>query len=106
MLRTGEEKGYEVTNSYEENYDYIDEKATQEGIQTALSTYDKNSHLAFLLNNYIKMRYEQILRKSEIELKLKGLFGVDKVDFNIGYLAEYSYKSVVAKYNELGNECK
>jgi len=57
LLQTGGNSGYECTNSYEENYDYFDEKEAQKCIQEALSLYDKEGHLAFLLNRFIEERY-------------------------------------------------
>ncbi len=100
LLKTGMEDGYYATNSYEENYSRIDEQATKEGIRMALSEYDKDDHFAFLLNCYIKNRQEQILQKSKIKYKLEGLFNVDMMEFRVGYIADYSYKREVEKFNK------
>ena len=102
LLETGENSGYECTNSYEEDYDYIDKMAIQSGIQKALSKYNKNSHLAFLLNNYIKERYEQLFKKVEIKHKLEGLFNYDMVGAALGnhrYIDDFEYEEVTKEYN-------
>ena len=103
LLETGEESGYECTNSYEEDYDYIDKRAIQSGIQKALTNYNKNSHLAYLLTNYIKKRYEQLFKKAEIMQKLEGLFNYDMVGAALGnhrFVDDSEYEEVVKEYNE------
>jgi len=102
LLETGEDSGYYCTNSSENDYDFINEKVAQKCIQEALSSYDKEGHLAFLLNNYIKERYEQLFKKAEIKHKLEGLFNYGMVGAALGnhrYIDEFDYEEVVVDYN-------
>ena len=106
LLQTGGNSGYECTNSYEENYDYFDEKEAQKCIQEALSLYDKEGHLAFLLNRFIEERYGRLFRKAEIQNRLEGLFNVNMVwnAIDCRYWGEYEYYDcVVTKYNMRNN---
>lgn len=104
LLKKGEYSDYYRTCSLgEENYDFIDEKSARYCIQEALSSYDKEEHLAFLLNIYIRERNEQLLKKNEIKLKLEGLFNYDMVGAaldNHRYIDDYEYEEVVEKYND------
>lgn len=102
LLQTGEDSGYYCTNSSENDYDYIDEKATRKCIQVALSLYDKEGHLSFLINKQIKERYEQLFTKAKIKHKLEGLFNYDMVGAALGnhrYIDEFDYEEVVEEFN-------
>lgn len=99
LLKTGEVEDYDGASSSDKGYSYIDTEATQKGIQTALSSYNKDDHFAYLLHNYITSRNEQILKKSEIELKIKGYFDIASFEA-IGSLYEYTYKRIVERHNE------
>ena len=101
LFPIGETTKYYATNSYEENYQYIDEETTKKEIEVAINKYDKIEHLAFLLKEYIDGHYEVVHILSELDTKLKQKFNLEKFRSKVKalYFYAYYYKRVVTRYN-------
>lgn len=100
LLPIGEESSYYALNSYEENYNYVNEEATKEEKEIALKKYDRDEHLAFLLKEYIDGHYEVAQTLSEFDIRLKQIFNLEKFRSRVKALYFYQYyKSVVTRYN-------
>ena len=100
LLPIGEESSYYALNSYEENYNYVNEEATKEEKEVALKKYDRDEHLAFLLKEYIDGHYEVAQTFSEFDIRLKQIFNLEKFRSRVKALYFYQYyKSVVTRYN-------
>jgi hypothetical protein len=99
LLPIGEEFSY-YDCSYGEDYNYIDEEATDEEKNIALKKYDKDEHFAFLLKEYIDAHYKVAKLVSEFDIRLKQIFNLEKFRSKVKALYFYQYyKSVVIRYN-------
>lgn len=100
LLPIGEDKSYYALNSYEENYNYINEEATKAEKEAALEKYNREEHLAFLLKEYIDGHYEVAQTLLEFDIRLKQIFNLEKFRSRVKALFFYhDYKSVVTRYN-------